>query len=80
MHQYCTKKVLNPASFKSKDCLCHDIHLVYWTYMYQEKYKKPLYFSVKVFSMKALVADTIFMSPSGDRITILRGHPSHAKV
>ena len=36
--------------------------------------------SVNVFSTKALIEDTIFTSPTGDGTTILRGHPSHAKV
>ena len=44
--------------------------------------KKPLYLfrSVNVFSAKVLIWDTIFMSPTGDRTAILRGHPRHAKV
>ena len=43
--------------------------------------KKALYLSVNVFSMKVLIGDTIFfMSPTGDRTAILRGHPSQAKV
>ena len=40
--------------------------------------KKALYLSVNVFSMKVLIADTIFKSPTGDGTAI--GHPSHAKV
>ena len=39
-----------------------------------------LYLSVKVFSMKLLIGDTIFTSPTGDGTTILRGYPSHVKV
>ena len=31
------------------------------------------------FSTKVLIGDTIFTSPTGDGIAILRGHPSHAK-
>ena len=42
--------------------------------------KKALYLSVNVFSMKVLIGDTIFTSPTGDGTTILRGHSSHAKV
>ena len=42
--------------------------------------KEVLYLSVKVFSTKVLIGDTIFTSPTGDGTTILRGHPSHAKV
>ena len=30
--------------------------------------------------MKALIGDTIFTSPTGDRTTILHGHPSDTKV
>ena len=32
------------------------------------------------FSTKVIIVDTIFTSPTGDGIAILRGHPSHAKV
>ena len=39
-----------------------------------------LYLSVKVFSTNELIGDTIFTSPTRDGTTILRGHPSHAKV
>ena len=42
--------------------------------------KKALYLSVKVFSMKVLIGDTIFTYPTGDGTAILRGHPSHTKV
>ena len=43
--------------------------------------KIALYLSVNAFSTKALIENTISMSPSGDRArTILRGHPSHAQV
>ena len=44
--------------------------------------KKALYLSVKVFSTKLLIGDTIFTSPTGDgnRTTILYGHLSHGKV
>ena len=42
--------------------------------------KCALYLSVNVFSTKVLTGDTIFTSPAGDGIAILRGHPSHAKV
>ena len=42
--------------------------------------KIALYLSVNVFSRKVLIGDTIFTSPCGDRTSILRGHPSHAKV
>ena len=46
-----------------------------------ETRKKELYLSVLVFSTKVIIiGDTIFMSPTGDGIAILRGHPSHAKV
>ena len=38
------------------------------------------YLSVNVFSMKLLIGDTIFTSPTEDGTAILRGHPSHAKV
>ena len=38
------------------------------------------YLSINVFSMKVLIGDTIFTSPTGDGTAILRGHPSHAKV
>ena len=44
------------------------------------KKKKALYSSVNVFSTKVLIGDTIFMSPTGDRTAISRGHPSHARV
>ena len=36
--------------------------------------------SVNVFRTKALTGDSIFTSPTGEGTTILRGHPSHAKV
>ena len=36
--------------------------------------------SVKVFSAKVLIGDTISTSPNGDTIAILPGHPRHAKV
>ena len=36
------------------------------------------YLSANVSSMKVLIADTIFKSPTGDGTAI--GHPSHAKV
>ena len=42
--------------------------------------KNALYLSVKVFSMKVLIGNTIFTSPTGDGTAIFRGHPSHAKV
>ena len=42
--------------------------------------KNALYLSVKVFSAKILIGDTIFTSPTWDGTAILRGHPSHAKV
>ena len=42
--------------------------------------KKALYLSVNVFSVKVLIGDAIFMSPTGDWAAILRGHPSHAMV
>ena len=48
--------------------------------MYTVRKKKALYLSVDVFSTKALIGDTIFTPPTGDGTTILRGHPSHAKV
>ena len=42
--------------------------------------KNAPYLSVKGFSTKVLIGDTIFTSPIGDGIAILRGHPSYAKV
>ena len=46
--------------------------------------KKALYLSVKVFSAKVLIGDTILTSPTGealgDETAILRDHPSHVKV
>ena len=42
--------------------------------------KNAVYLSVKVFSMKVLIGDTICTSPTGDWTAILRGHPSHVKV
>ena len=48
--------------------------------IHKKKEKNALYFSVKVFSTKVLIGDTIFKSPTGDRTAILRGHPSHAKA
>ena len=44
--------------------------------------KKALHLSVNVLSTKALIGDmisTIFISPTGDRTVILRGHLSHMK-
>ena len=40
----------------------------------RKKKKKALYLSANVFGTKVLIGDT------GDGTTILRGHPSHAKV
>ena len=42
--------------------------------------KNALRLSVNVFSLKVLIGDTIFTSPSGEETAILRGHPIHAKV
>ena len=42
--------------------------------------KNAFYLSVNVFSLKVLIGDTTFTSPTGDGTAILRGHPSHAKV
>ena len=42
--------------------------------------KEALYLSVNVFSMKVLIEDTIFTSPTGDGTAILHGHLSHVKV
>ena len=38
-----------------------------------------LYLSVMVFSMKVLIGDTIFTSPTADGTAILRGYPNHVK-
>ena len=46
----------------------------------QFNWKKALYLSVKVFSTKVLIWDTIFTSPTGNGTAILRGHPSDVKV
>ena len=45
-----------------------------------QKNKNSFYLSVNLFSMKVLIGDTIFASPTGDRTAILRDHPSFAKV
>ena len=42
--------------------------------------KNALYLSVNLFSTKAIIGDIMFTSLSGDGTSILRGHPSHAKV
>ena len=42
--------------------------------------KNAIYLSVKVFSRKVLIGDTILTSPNGHTIAILPGHPRHAKV
>ena len=42
--------------------------------------KKCTLLSVNVFSTKVLIRTLYFTSPNGDGTTILRGHPSHAKV
>ena len=42
--------------------------------------KSALYLRVNVFSMRGTIGDTIFMSPTGDGVAILLGHPSHVKV
>ena len=34
--------------------------------------KKALYLSVNVFCMEVLIGNTIFMSPTGERLAILR--------
>ena len=39
-----------------------------------------LYLSVNVSSMKVLIGDTIFTSPTGGVYAIFRGHLSYAKV
>ena len=42
---------------------------------------KALYLNcANAFSMKVLIGDTIFTSPTGDGTTILHGHLSHVKV
>ena len=45
-----------------------------------KKKKDALYLSVNVFSTKVLIGDTVFTSPTGEGIVILRGHPNHVKV
>ena len=47
-----------------------------------EDYVKVLFLSVKVFSTKVLIGDTISTSPTGDGngTTILHGHLSQAKI
>ena len=45
-----------------------------------QKNKNSLYLSVNLFSTIVLIGDTIFESPTGDGTTILRDHPSFAKV
>ena len=42
--------------------------------------KNNTYLSVNVFSTKVLIGDTICTSPTEDRTTILRDHPSQARV
>ena len=42
--------------------------------------KNALYLSVNTFSMKVLIGNTIFMSPTGEGTPIIRGHQSHTKV
>ena len=42
--------------------------------------EKKTLLSVNVLSMKVLIGDTTFTSPTEDGTTILRGHPSHARV
>ena len=42
--------------------------------------KKKTLLSVNVLSMKVLIGDTTFTSPTEDGTAILRGHPSHARV
>ena len=52
-------------------------------YAWGNKKKKTLYLfclSNYVFSTKVLIWDTVFMSLTGDRTAILRGHPRDAKV
>ena len=44
------------------------------------KKKNALYLSVNVSSMKVLIGDTIFKSPTGGVYAIFRGHLSYAKV
>ena len=41
--------------------------------------REALYLSVNIFSTKVLIGDTIFTSPTGDGIAVLRCHLSHAK-
>jgi len=56
------------------------IRLIIWKPGVYLKKKKALYLSVKVFSKKVLIGDTILTSPTGNGTAILRDHPSHAKV
>ena len=49
------------------------------TYHYYFK-RKHFTVSAIVLSMKVLIGNTIFSSPSIDGTAILRGHSSHAKV
>ena len=59
----------------------NDIAVTGKSFPYYEKQKKHfIYSSVNVFSAKVLIWDTIFMSRTGDRTAILRGHPRYSKV
>lgn len=71
----------------------HDSTTPYWTDPVEEgshihsiffqctlALKNALFLSVNVFSTRVLIKDAIFMSPTEDRATILRGHSSHVKV
>jgi len=46
--------------------------------------KQFIYFACQIMFLALnyflIIGDTIFMSPTGDQTTILRGHPRHAKV
>ena len=48
--------------------------------LYKAGDKRHFIWVSTVFSTKVLTGDTIFTSPNGDRIAILRGHPSRTKV
>ena len=71
--------------------MCH-LHIKLQTKNYwwttEQEMKTYYYYLIKalylncanVFSMKVLIGNTIFTSPTGDGTAILRGHSSHVKV
>ena len=72
--QFVNKEGALYPSRRGRRCCCFPGHI--------NLQKNALYLSVNVFSTKVLLGDTFFyvVAPTEDEASILRGHPSHAKV